>query len=64
MCRLLMRGSVQEVLDHADVLLVANKGPGFRDALDRLRPDQKVYDLVRIMEEPDLSDDRYQGICW
>lgn len=61
---LLMRGSVQEVLDHADVLLVANKGPGFRDALDRLRPDQKVYDLVRIMEEPDLSDDRYQGICW
>ena len=28
---LLMRSSMQEVLDHADVLLVANKGPDFRD---------------------------------
>jgi GDP-mannose 6-dehydrogenase len=61
---LLMRSSIQDVLDHADVLLIANKGPGFRAALDRLRPDQKVYDLVRIVEEPDLSDARYQGICW
>jgi GDP-mannose 6-dehydrogenase len=61
---LLMRSSIQEVLDHADVLLVANKGPDFREALDRLRPDQKVYDLVRIMEEPDSSDAGYQGVCW
>jgi GDP-mannose 6-dehydrogenase len=61
---LLMRGSVQEVVDHADVLLIANSGPGFREALDTLRPDQKVYDLVRIMEDPDLSDDGYEGICW
>jgi hypothetical protein len=59
-----MRGSVQEVLDHAEILVVANKEPVFRDALDARRPDQKVYDLVRIMEEPDLSDDAYQGICW
>ena len=61
---LLMRSSIQEVLDHADILLIANKGPGFRNALDALRPDQKVYDLVRIVEEPEFSDERYQGICW
>jgi GDP-mannose 6-dehydrogenase len=60
----LMRGSLQEVLDHAEILVVANKEPVFRDALDALRPDQKVYDLVRIMAEPDLSDDVYHGICW
>jgi GDP-mannose 6-dehydrogenase len=61
---LLMRSSIQEVLDHAEILLIANKGPGFREALDTLRSDQKVYDLVRIMEDPDPSDDRYRGICW
>jgi GDP-mannose 6-dehydrogenase len=61
---LLMRSSIQEVVDHADVLLVANKGPDFRDALERLRPDQKVYDLVRIMEERPSSDAAYEGICW
>ena len=61
---LLMRSSIQEVLDHADVLLVANKGPDFRDALEGLRPDQKVYDLVRIMEERLSSDAAYEGICW
>lgn len=61
---LLMRSSIEEVLDHADVLLIANKGAGFREALDRLRPNQKVYDLVRIMEQPHLNDERYQGICW
>jgi GDP-mannose 6-dehydrogenase len=61
---LLMRSSIQEVIDHADVLLVANKGPDFRAALEGLRPDQKVYDLVRIMDEPGSSDASYQGICW
>jgi GDP-mannose 6-dehydrogenase len=61
---LLMRGSIQEVLDHAEVLLVANKGPDFRAALETLRPDQKVYDLVRILEEPGLSGAAYQGIGW
>jgi GDP-mannose 6-dehydrogenase len=61
---LLMRSSMQEVLDHAEILLIANKGPGFREALGRLRPDQTVYDLVRIIEDPDLSDERYRGICW
>jgi GDP-mannose 6-dehydrogenase len=61
---LLMRNSIQEVLDHAEILLIANKGPGFREALDTLRPDQRVYDLVRIMADPDPSDDRYRGICW
>jgi GDP-mannose 6-dehydrogenase len=61
---LLMRGSIQEVLDHAEVLLVANKGPDFRTALETRRRDQKVYDLVRILEEPGLSDAAYQGIGW
>jgi len=59
----LMRSSIQEVLDHADVLLIGNKGPGFREALDELRPGQRVYDLVRILEDPALIGG-YQGISW
>jgi GDP-mannose 6-dehydrogenase len=60
----LMRGSIAAVLDHAEIVLVGNKGPGFLEALNKLRPDQKAYDLVRIAAEPDLFDDRYQGIGW
>jgi GDP-mannose 6-dehydrogenase len=61
---LLMRSSIQEVLDHADVLLVANDGPDFREALGRLRPDQKVYDLVRIIAEPGAAGAGYHGVGW
>lgn len=61
---LLMRNSIQEVLDHAEIVVVANKGADFRQALDKLRPDQKVYDLVRIMERTDSFDAGYDGIYW
>jgi GDP-mannose 6-dehydrogenase len=61
---LLMRGSIQEVLDHAEVLIVANESPGFREALKRLRADQTVYDLVRITDRPEFPAGRYDGVCW
>jgi GDP-mannose 6-dehydrogenase len=61
---LLMRGIIQEVLDHAEVLIIANEGPGFREALKALRADQTVYDLVRITDQPALPGGRYDGVCW
>jgi GDP-mannose 6-dehydrogenase len=61
---LLMRSSIQEVLDHAEILIIANEGPGFREALKALRADQSVYDLVRITDQPDLQEGRYDGVCW
>ncbi len=60
----LMKASIEEVLEHAEVILVANKGEEFRAALDRVKPGQLVYDLVRISEERTTGNGRYEGICW
>ena len=60
----LMKGSIEEVLNHADVLLIANKGAGFREALAKLKPGQMVYDLVRITDDWNLAHGHYEGVCW
>ncbi len=60
----LMKGSMDDVLNHAEVLLVANKGSEFRDILKKIKPGQTVYDLVRITEERTLTHGHYEGICW
>ncbi|HEY0385200.1 MAG TPA: nucleotide sugar dehydrogenase, partial [Pyrinomonadaceae bacterium] len=59
----LMRASVEEVLEHAEVLIVGNKAEEFRDIAGRLRAEQTLIDLVRLIEDR-TTDDSYQGICW
>jgi GDP-mannose 6-dehydrogenase len=60
----LMKGSLEEVLTHAEVILIANKGEGFRAVLDKVKPGQLVYDLVRISEDRTTGNGHYEGICW
>jgi GDP-mannose 6-dehydrogenase len=60
----LMKGSMQEVLDHTDVILISNKGPEFRTVLSMLKPHQVVYDLVRITDDWKTSHGTYEGIGW
>ena len=59
----LMRASVQEVLESADVIVIGNKAAEFREIEGKLREGQTVIDLVRLFEGR-TSDDSYQGICW
>ncbi|MDT4965813.1 MAG: GDP-mannose 6-dehydrogenase [Acidobacteriota bacterium] len=60
----LMRPTVDEVLEHAEVLVIGNKSDEFREGLaPKLRDDQTIIDLVRLFEDR-LSDGTYQGICW
>jgi GDP-mannose 6-dehydrogenase len=59
----LMCASVDEVLAHAEVIVVGNRNDAFREALGRLRDDQKVLDLVRIVPGPPARGE-YHGICW
>jgi GDP-mannose 6-dehydrogenase len=59
----LMRGSIKEVLDSSDVLIVGNKAGEFREIESQLRMDQTVIDLVRLFDEG-TSSGTYQGICW
>jgi GDP-mannose 6-dehydrogenase len=59
----LMVESIDEVVDHADTIVIGNKDPDFARVLDEMRPGQTVIDLVRIAKGR-CSDDGYQGICW
>jgi len=59
----LMRESMQEVMDHADVVVIGNGAPEFTQVPSLLREHQKVIDLVRIKADFRGSA-QYAGICW
>ena len=57
------RASVEEVLADSDVIVVGNRAEEFRQIDGRLRPGQKVIDLVRLFDGR-TSGEGYEGICW
>jgi GDP-mannose 6-dehydrogenase len=59
----LLHPRLDDVLTHAEVLVITNRDPEFTQVLNRLRPDQRVIDLVRILPERAPSG-QYEGICW
>jgi GDP-mannose 6-dehydrogenase len=60
----LMRGSVDEVLQDSEVLVIGNKTREFEDIEGRIRKGQVVLDLVRLFDRPVGEEGAYQGICW
>ena len=58
----LMRSSLDEVLETSDLLVIGNRAEEFREIESKLRADQILIDLVRLLEK--TSADSYQGICW
>lgn len=59
----LMVSSIDEVLDHADTIVIGNAAPEFRDVPKRLSDRQTVIDFVRVTESRSVSG-VYEGICW
>lgn len=59
----LMRDNVDDVLAHGDVVVIGNGAKEFADIGSRLRPEQKIVDLVRIAKAPPNAE-QYEGICW
>ena len=59
----LMVGSVDEVLEHADTIVIGNAAPEFRDVPRRLTGRQTVIDFVRVTDCRSVSG-VYEGICW
>jgi hypothetical protein len=51
------------VLAHADVIVVGNASAEFDGLAARLKPGQRIVDLVRIKGERP-GEDAYDGICW
>ena len=60
----LMKSDIEQVFDHAEVILVANRGAGFDEELKKLRREQMVLDLVRISKESIPTAGLYEGIGW
>jgi GDP-mannose 6-dehydrogenase len=60
----LMCNSIEEVLADSEVIVLGNKAPEFARALQQVREDQVVIDLVRISQEIDELDGQYVGVCW
>jgi GDP-mannose 6-dehydrogenase len=59
----LMVESVDEVLAHADLIIVGQDTQEFRNTLPRLDERHIVIDLVRAADGI-ASNDRYYGLCW
>jgi GDP-mannose 6-dehydrogenase len=60
----LLCGTIDEVIDQSEVIVVGNQAPEFAEALSRCRPDQIVVDLVRLPIYGSLLQADYRGICW
>ena len=59
----MMVDSMDELYDHADVIIVGNGDTDFKAAADRATEDKTVIDLVRVRQELN-SNGHYNGICW
>jgi GDP-mannose 6-dehydrogenase len=59
----LMVDSIDEVLDHAQTIVVGNSDPAFKEVVSRLRDDQRLVDFVRITSQRS-GNGKYDGICW
>jgi GDP-mannose 6-dehydrogenase len=59
----LMVEDLEEVLDHAETVVVGNKDPQFDSVPGRLREGQHLVDLVRITSRRS-EHGKYDGICW
>jgi GDP-mannose 6-dehydrogenase len=59
----LMVSDIDDVLDHAQTVVIGNKDPEFGSIPERLRDDQVLVDFVRVNGRRSEVG-KYDGICW
>lgn len=59
----LMVAEIDDVLAHADTIVIGNAEPEFSDIAKRLVDGQNVIDLVRICDSRSVRG-VYEGVCW
>lgn len=59
----IMVDKLEDVLSHAETIVVGNNALEFRTLPDRITEHQIIVDLVRITEQKS-EQGRYDGICW
>jgi GDP-mannose 6-dehydrogenase len=60
----LMVDSIEEVLAHADIIVIGNGAEEFRVITEQPSPGKVIVDLVRISEKRSSTEHGYDGICW
>jgi len=60
----LMCSSSEELINSSDVIIVGNHEDEFRGALENIKENQIVIDLVRILNSSADIKGKYYGICW
>lgn len=58
----LMTESIDDLLAHAETIIIGNNDPEFNTIFQKMKPNQTIIDFVRITDEIDRS--MYEGICW
>jgi GDP-mannose 6-dehydrogenase len=59
----LMVSTIDQVLAHAETIVVGNNDPAFRGVFDKLRDGQSLVDFVRVAGLRS-NGGKYDGICW
>jgi GDP-mannose 6-dehydrogenase len=59
----LMVPSIDEVIHHADTIVIGNAAPEFHDVPRRLTDGQTLVDFVRVCDSRSVAG-VYEGICW
>ena len=60
----LLLPDLSQVVSHAEVVIIGNGSPVFRELPRYLRPGQVVVDLVRLPEVERFPEIDYRGIAW
>jgi len=59
----LLSSDPQELIDHAEVIVVTHGGREFKNILDRVDGTKKIIDCAGILKSP-MKEPKYEGICW
>ncbi len=60
----LMSTSLEEVVEHAEVLVIGNRGKTFSEVIARSFNGRRIIDLVRITPDLGSTGEGYAGISW
>ena len=59
----LMMDTIEDVLDHGEVIIVGNDDARFCDIVSRLKPHQVLVDMIGVPGREALTE-RYDGVNW
>jgi GDP-mannose 6-dehydrogenase len=60
----ILSDDLDATLGHGGLVVVGNAAPEFRGVPQKLRADQKMFDLARLPGASDLLGNRYDGVNW